>query len=179
LGVIRCLKDNGYLSKVKYVCAVSGGSVLAGHLVSHWDQYNGSDDRFNEAVEELLKLVRLDMRGRIGRRMPFVFPFVSSTRLLEYYLKKKLGRKQLLKGLTRDGRPDLNILATNATRGGMTAFSQTTIMLDDEARLDTGVSVAGIMKSPRLVSHTQNMNNLLLCNLVKTVKEQDAHCALG
>lgn len=35
LGVIRFLYERGLLPKVRIICSVSGGSILAAHLSSH------------------------------------------------------------------------------------------------------------------------------------------------
>jgi len=42
LGVVRLLYDAKKLNNVRYLGAVSGGSVLAAHLALRWDQYTGS-----------------------------------------------------------------------------------------------------------------------------------------
>ena len=42
LGLIRFLRDAGILPRVHHICAVSGGSIMAAHLVLNWDRYNGS-----------------------------------------------------------------------------------------------------------------------------------------
>ena len=39
LGVVRFLADAGLLQDVVYVSSVSGGSVLAAHLVLNWTKY--------------------------------------------------------------------------------------------------------------------------------------------
>ena len=46
LGVIRFLHDAGLLRDITHITAVSGGSILAAHLVLNWDRYNGSDQDF-------------------------------------------------------------------------------------------------------------------------------------
>jgi predicted acylesterase/phospholipase RssA len=38
LGLIRYLRDAGVLAHVKDIAAVSGGSILAAHLVLNWDR---------------------------------------------------------------------------------------------------------------------------------------------
>src|SRR4051812_36299917 len=104
LGVVRFLRDAGILRDVTHVTAVSGGSILAAHLVLNWERYNGSPQEFEEAAREILAFVRLDVRNRIVRRFPFVGarhllraitrrPFdrrLTRTGLLEYYYRKYL-----------------------------------------------------------------------------------------
>jgi predicted acylesterase/phospholipase RssA len=40
LGVVRFLRDAGVLRDVTHITSVSGGSILAAHLVLNWERYN-------------------------------------------------------------------------------------------------------------------------------------------
>src|SRR6516164_11653997 len=71
LGVVRFLYDAGALGRVRRICSVSGGSILAAHLVLHWERYTGTPADFDAVAQELLGLVRSDLRGRIVRRWLF------------------------------------------------------------------------------------------------------------
>src|SRR5277367_2772500 len=82
LGLLRFLRDAGILSQVTHITAVSGGSVVAAHLVLNWDRYNGSPDEFEAAAAEMLAFVRLDIRNRIVRRFPLTLPLRWPRRLL-------------------------------------------------------------------------------------------------
>ena len=42
LGLVRFLRDAGILPQVTHITSVSGGSIMAAHLVLNWDRYNGS-----------------------------------------------------------------------------------------------------------------------------------------
>jgi predicted acylesterase/phospholipase RssA len=44
LGMICFLRDAGILPRVTHISAVSGGSIIAAHLVLNWDRYNGAPD---------------------------------------------------------------------------------------------------------------------------------------
>src|SRR6186997_258679 len=68
LGLVRFLRDANILPNVTHITSVSGGSILAAHLVLNWGRYNGSASEFDAAAAELLALVRLDVRNRIVRR---------------------------------------------------------------------------------------------------------------
>jgi hypothetical protein len=70
LGVVRFLKDAGELQNVTHIASVSGGSILAAHLVLNWDRYNGDDESFAEAASEIVKFVQFDVRNHIVRRRP-------------------------------------------------------------------------------------------------------------
>src|SRR6516165_6689346 len=73
LGVVRFLRDAGALPDVTDVASVSGGSILAAHLVLNWDQYNGDEQRFAEAAAQIVKFVRFDVRNHIVRRLPLLY----------------------------------------------------------------------------------------------------------
>ena len=78
LGVVRFLRDAGALQNVTEIASVSGGSILAAHLVLNWDRYNGDDNSFAEAASEVVDFVRFDT-------LPFPChrPLGTRTRLLE------------------------------------------------------------------------------------------------
>jgi predicted acylesterase/phospholipase RssA len=71
LGVVRFLFEAGLLKQVKLVSAVSGGSILAAHLVLNWEKYTGSKEEFESATREVLNFVQSDVRGRVLRRWVF------------------------------------------------------------------------------------------------------------
>jgi predicted acylesterase/phospholipase RssA len=68
LGVLRLLYDAGLLLSVKRVGSVSGGSIIAAHLVLNWERYLGPKADFELAADEVIKFVRSDVRGRVIRR---------------------------------------------------------------------------------------------------------------
>jgi len=70
IGVIRYLRDAGIIQNVSQITSVSGGSVLAAHLVLNWDRYCGSDDEFQQVSGELIRFLQMDVRNRIVRRFP-------------------------------------------------------------------------------------------------------------
>jgi hypothetical protein len=70
------------LPQVSHITSVSGGSILAAHLVLNWDRYNGSLTDFEAAAAELLSFVRLDVRNRIVRRFPLALPLRWVRRVL-------------------------------------------------------------------------------------------------
>lgn len=96
LGVIRYLYDlekaapeTKALSGITHITAVSGGSVIAAHLVLNWERYNGSEEEFASVAGELVRFIKKDVRGRILRRIPLLFPvywasvFLRRTPLLD------------------------------------------------------------------------------------------------
>src|SRR3569832_1653175 len=95
LGVIRFLRDAGILRDITHITSVSGGSILAAHLVLNWDRYNSSANDFDAAASEFLSFVRLDVRNRIMRRFPLTLPLRWPRRLLRRS-NRKLTRTGLL-----------------------------------------------------------------------------------
>jgi predicted acylesterase/phospholipase RssA len=72
LGVVRYLRDTGRLASVRHVSGVSGGAVMAAHLVCRWADYSSSEDaEFEDAARELVALTRRNVRGRILLAWPF------------------------------------------------------------------------------------------------------------
>lgn len=136
LGVVRALKDAGRLQEVAHICSVSGGSILAAHLVLHWDDYLG--DGFESRAREILDFSSYDIRNRIVRRYPLMFarwlaskivPFglvapVGATDLLQRAYRRLYGDATLdhLRGTAARPRPKLQILTTNLTTGTLCSF---------------------------------------------------------
>lgn len=67
LGVVRYLHDARQLAKIDHICSVSGGSILAAHLLLNWNRYTGDASDFEDAADELVQFVRSDLRGWILR----------------------------------------------------------------------------------------------------------------
>jgi len=135
LGVIRYLRDCGMLERIGDIAAVSGGSVLAAHLVLNWDRYSGSDAAFAEAAAEIVRFVQHDVRNRIVRRLPLVFPirlvgkltgwhaagFTPNALLEKAYRQFLYGDRRLFE---LPERPGLHILSTNVSDGVMAVFDR-------------------------------------------------------
>jgi predicted acylesterase/phospholipase RssA len=140
LGLIRFLRDAGLLSQVTHITSVSGGSILAAHLVLNWERYNGSPGEFDAAAAELIAFVRLDIRNRIVRRFPLLLPWRSLRRvfgrsnrklgrtgLLEYHYEKHLYGATSLFELPE--KPQLHILATNLSEGCLCSFNRNGLLM--------------------------------------------------
>ena len=135
LGVVRFLRDAGALPQVTHIASVSGGSILAAHLVLNWDRYNGDDASFASAASEVVKFVRFDLRNHIVRRLPLQFPLrllarlpvldgrrFTSNALLERYYQRHLYGDRCLHELPEQ--PMLHILATSVSTGALSAFNR-------------------------------------------------------
>jgi predicted acylesterase/phospholipase RssA len=140
LGLVRFLRDAGILPQITHITSVSGGSILAAHLLLNWDRYNGSANEFDAAASEFLSFVRLDVRNRITRRFPLAIPLrwlrrlvgrsnrkLTRTGLLEYHYEKFLYGDVSLFELPAT--PQLHLLATNLSEGCLCSFNRAGILM--------------------------------------------------
>ncbi len=140
--VIRYLHDAGSLSRVSHITSVSGGSIAAAHFVLNWDRYTGSEQQFEEAAEELLDFIRLDVRNRIVRRFPFALAGNGFRMLIGRNRNRRWSRPGLLeaeyeKYLYGDKclyelphRPQLHMLATNINEGRLCSFTRSGLVVE-------------------------------------------------
>ncbi|WP_155905101.1 patatin-like phospholipase family protein [Methylopila sp. M107] len=142
LGLIRALRDckndlgEPLLKRVTHICSVSGGSILAAHLVLNWDKYTGGQAEYNCVESELIKFGGLDIRGRVVRRwllsilffpIRFFPQFSHRTKLLQREYQKNLFKNATLSELGGSAelhRPELYILSTSLTTGDLYAFTK-------------------------------------------------------
>lgn len=166
LGVLRFLKDVDLLHQVTDIASVSGGSILAAHLTLNWDRYNGSDDDFDKAVDEIVRFVQFDVRNHVVRRMPFQYPARLATKLtrvsprsltpnaiLERCYQRQLYGDRCLYELPET--PMLHMLATSVSNGGLTVFNRDGVYI--QQRSEEGIArydfVPGHMAGiPRVVA---------------------------
>jgi predicted acylesterase/phospholipase RssA len=148
LGVVRFLRDAGALPDVTDVATVSGGSILAAHLVLNWDQYKGDEQRFAEAAAQIVKFVRFDVRNHIVRRLPLLNvlrflakripgrgPGLTANAVLERYYKRFLYGDRCLYELPE--RPRLHILTPKVSNGGLSAFNRDGLFIQQRADAGT------------------------------------------
>ena len=135
LGVIRYLRDNGTLPLVTDIAAVSGGSILGAHLVLNWDRYTGDDRAFAEAAAEIVHFVQHDVRNRIVRRLPLLFPLRLAAKVTGWHAPGLMPNallerdyRQFLYGDRRlfelPEQPALHMLSTNVSDGVMAVFNR-------------------------------------------------------
>src|SRR5215471_10384409 len=132
LGVVRFLYEEKLLSKVTHICSVSGGSILAAHLVLNWEKYTSPNEAdFDAATRELIDFVRSDLRGRVVR--PWLvswaalgLPRLRNARWWRIRLLQReydrLFHKAKMRDLTAPNRPQLDLLTTSFTTGHLVAF---------------------------------------------------------
>jgi predicted acylesterase/phospholipase RssA len=146
LGVVRFLFENDLLIPVKLVSAVSGGSVLAAHLILNWERYTGSKADFDAAAREVLNFVKADIRGRVLRRWVLgcstMVPRFAISKERQWSLVNLLqrqyaslfrvpvassaatDREATIEDLRRDGRPAVRFNCTSLTTGDPCYFDQ-------------------------------------------------------
>jgi predicted acylesterase/phospholipase RssA len=141
LGMIRYLRDANVLSSVSHITSVSGGSILAAHLVLNWRRYTGTEQEFDAVAAELLRFVQLDIRNRVVRRYPLALPLralrrlarlrpqrqLTRTGLLEYHYEKHLYGDTCLYQLPEQ--PRLYMLSTNLSEGCLCAFTREGLLM--------------------------------------------------
>ncbi|MGI9241553.1 MAG: patatin-like phospholipase family protein [Verrucomicrobiales bacterium] len=145
LGVVRFLRDAGALPHVTDIASVSGGSILAAHLVLNWDRYNGDDDEFEGVASEIVKFVQFDLRNHLVRRLPMQIPFrilarlhllegrhFTSNALLERYYQQHLFGDRCLYELPEQ--PALHILATSVSTGALSVFNRQGLFIQQRGR---------------------------------------------
>lgn len=141
LGVVRYLRDANLLHQVSHITSVSGGSIMAAHLVLHWDRYTGSEEDYDEVSKEILNFVRMDVRNRVVRRFPMAFVANSLRWVLGRSRSRRLTRPGLLEAhyekflfgerclYELPAVPQLHILATNVNEGCLCSFTRSGIIV--------------------------------------------------
>ncbi len=141
LGVLRFLRDAEVLDRISHITSVSGGSIIAAHLVLNWDRYSGTAAEFDAVADELLDFVRMDIRNRVVRRFPLA-AFANGLR--------RIVRRPKLRRFTRPGileshyakflygdtclyelpaSPQLHILSTNLNEGCVCSFNRSGLLM--------------------------------------------------
>ncbi|MCC8936024.1 patatin-like phospholipase family protein [Bradyrhizobium sp. Arg68] len=142
-GVVRLLRDAQLLGRVSHIFSVSGGSILAAHLVANWGAYTGSEEQFIEIRKAFISLAKQDIRGNALRRWLLTWPLdlifyrFGLTRYLEREYAKFLKPAAALAdlgGLAPNSHPELHLLTTSLTTGELCSFSREGLHLWDRER---------------------------------------------
>ena len=136
LGVLRFLRDAEALNRISHITSVSGGSITAAHLVMNWDKYTGTEEEFDQAADELLSFIRMDIRNRVVRR----FPLATAANAVRWAVRAGTSRRLTRPGLLEAHyekylfgdkclyelpvAPQLHMLATNVNEGCLCSFTQ-------------------------------------------------------
>src|SRR6267142_5606048 len=133
-GVIQLLRDAKLLEKITHIFSVSGGSILAAHVVLNWEKYTGTIEEYAAAESEMFKLGLRDIRGRVIRRWILSWLLMPAQLVSRFRRTNLLEREyaQFFKGTTLQeltsssgqSRPELHLLATSFTTGQLYSFSR-------------------------------------------------------
>lgn len=162
LGVIKFLRDAGILNEVTHIFSVSGGSILAAHLVLNWEKYNGSEEDFEKMAEQIIQLTKSDVRGKVIRKwilswlLGIIRPLLWLLRKFKLLEKPDWRITNLLASIYskfyryKDGqgnwqeakladfkannlsRPEIHILSTSVTTGRLCSFDNSGFTLMNE-----------------------------------------------
>jgi predicted acylesterase/phospholipase RssA len=129
LGVIRFLRDFGFLSSVEAISSVSGGSITAAHLVLNWSGYSRAGRDFTDAQSSIRDFTEYGLRNRLVRRDPpyFLHNLVNrknyksiTQRLAQYYEDELFPGSKTLSSLQTaiksDNAPTIFLMATTLTQ---------------------------------------------------------------
>lgn len=152
LGLIKALRthkrnDRMALEDVREIYSVSGGSILAAHLVRNWKEYCGNDPQFAMMEKAILAFACRNIRDRILRRWMLAGLFGLDR---GFWLKREY---RALIGHARigdcykvaDKPPTLFMLATSFKTGELCSFSHDnfTVMRRDVGGRQTCVQAPG------------------------------------
>lgn len=133
------------LVDVAQLYSVSGGSILAAHMVLNWEKYTGSDADFAEVEKEILAFSQRNLRDRILRRwvllrglgivaewasrlplIGFLLPMGQGLFGRTYWLQRQydaLFKSQTICDAANGLGPSHHILTTSFTTGQLCSFS--------------------------------------------------------
>jgi predicted acylesterase/phospholipase RssA len=182
LGVIRFLAEIESLKSIKLVSAVSGGSILAAHLVLNWEKYNDLRT-FDDVAREVIGFVQQDVRGRILRKWVLgcltIFPRFLLPKRSRWSLGNllqraysRLFREATIKKLRGPNRPGVRFNCTSLTSGSPCFFDQSGfawykdsgITLISALDLPVAYAVAASSAFPPLFPPVEISNQTLSCD---------------
>lgn len=152
LGVLRALRDHQIdgvrlIDRVGHVYAVSGGSILAAHMLLRWDLYTGTEQDFDAATQEIYALAQRNIRDRVLRRaalsaIPIRLrnlvsdsPICGRTHWLMGEYDYLFGKARIDEAVNTPGqKPTFHFLATNFMTGELCSFSGTDFEVESHER---------------------------------------------
>ncbi len=131
LGILLSLRQKNLLGNIRRIVAVSGGSVLAGHIGKNWSKIVGEKDDFLDVASELLKFVRKGVRNQVFAKWLWtrlIVPvwFVRKWSL-SWFLENEYAKhfkNTTFEELDCAEIPELSFVATDSTRQERVVFSQ-------------------------------------------------------
>jgi predicted acylesterase/phospholipase RssA len=122
LGVVNALRQLDILRHIRRIACVSGGAIVGVHLVRCWSQYTGSSSEHADAVRELTNIARVDIWGRVARRLPLWLMSLgrrsawTPTSVFQRLLDEHLYHGTTLARLGVCGAPEVRVCATNLSQ---------------------------------------------------------------
>lgn len=145
-GLVKALRTHSKegrtaLSAVDDVYSVSGGSILAAHLIRKWDRYEGSTGQFLDMEKEIIAFAGRNVRDRVIRRW-LLTRWYGRRRF--HWLRKQyeslVGSGSISSCYRNENGPrppDLHILATSFRTGELCSFSPTSFEIERHDSGDT------------------------------------------
>lgn len=184
LGVVRFLHEAGALKSVELVSAVSGGSILAAHLVLFWKKYTESNDSFDEVAHHVIKFVQQDIRGSVVRDwitywavlFPHLVPKIPRPtlgNLLQRKYNAGLYQGARIGEVPTADHPEVRLNCTSLTTGFPCYFNQSGFTWSDKNRkrkqirasdVPLAYAVAASSAFPPLFPPIEISNQILSCN---------------
>ena len=151
LGVVKLMRDAGVLHQIHRIGAVSGGSILAAHLVLNWERYTGDDAAFVSAAEEVIEFCRSDVRGNVARgwmlawllllprllqRSHWTFTNLLQSQYTKLFKNATLGNLHPTAGADR---PQVILYCTSLSTGTSCAFGRSGFWWNDSQDVERNV----------------------------------------
>lgn len=134
LGIFLYLSETNRLKNVSSVVSVSGGSILAGHLVSRWLKATSNQEEFDCVAADLVEFTRSNLRDSV------IIPWLWSRLIPLNWFKQQQSLTSRLKAkydlyyggqtlgeLNRADHPFIAIVATDSVKKERIAFTATRI----------------------------------------------------
>ena len=152
LGVVRCLRDYDLLKDVEQIVSVSGGSVLAPHMLLNWNSYSGTGKEFDKISEQLRGVAQCDLRGKclrwlLWQRFLMGFAGNASSNAERLYDKFLFRDKTIdeLNGKVSEKAPKLFILASDLSDPNVTvSFSFDGLRVHDSQGGETHIETTAV-----------------------------------
>ncbi|HRJ68391.1 MAG TPA: patatin-like phospholipase family protein [Beijerinckiaceae bacterium] len=167
-GVVKALAGADRLKDVSDIIAVSGGSILAGHMIKNWDSYCGTAQNLDAMEMELRRMAARGMRERVVRRWVTKGawhglkallgsehrPYTQS-RAIQYEYERVLGKGTVAdcyRNAPREKRPpQVHFMCTNFNSGEPCCFTSDEFIIYRKPPISV---VNGVAKRPAGAGHT-------------------------
>ena len=185
--MIRFLYEAKLLGNLRWVNGVSGGAIMAAHLLSQWTGYSGGEREFGWAAQKLIAVTQCGLRGCVVRRwiLAWLFPVVrllapgrfTLGRILQREYERRLYRGKTLSHLMSPTGPQVFLSAVSMSTGTDCQFGRSGFMWHDEKdgrernvtapALPVALAVAASSAFPPLFPPVRISHRELQCDLAE------------